>query len=155
MVTYSSILAWKIPWTEEPGGLQSTGSQRVRHDWSNLSCNLLEAWADVCMLGGWGDLGYPSSRGQLLNACLRWERSIQDQSWSRHAFLKEPGAKSCHPGLPEDSLLTGFKFSHSFLFSFKVFIEFVTILLLFFDSKACGNLGSLARDQTHNSAAGR
>ena len=35
--SYSSILAWKIPWTEEPGGLQSTGSQRVRQDWSDLS----------------------------------------------------------------------------------------------------------------------
>ena len=32
MATHSSILAWEIPWTEEPGGLQSTGSQRVRHD---------------------------------------------------------------------------------------------------------------------------
>ena len=32
MATHSSILAWRIPWTEEPGGLQSTGSQRVRHD---------------------------------------------------------------------------------------------------------------------------
>ena len=32
MVTHSSIFAWKIPWTEEPGGLQSMGSQRVRHD---------------------------------------------------------------------------------------------------------------------------
>ena len=32
MATHSSILAWKIPWMEEPGGLQSTGSQRVRHD---------------------------------------------------------------------------------------------------------------------------
>ena len=30
--THSSILAWKIPWTEQPGRLQSTGSQRVRHD---------------------------------------------------------------------------------------------------------------------------
>ena len=30
--THSSILAWKIPWTEEPGGLQSIGSQRVRHN---------------------------------------------------------------------------------------------------------------------------
>ena len=30
--THSSILAWRIPWTEEPGGLQSTGLQRVRHD---------------------------------------------------------------------------------------------------------------------------
>ena len=32
MATYSSILAWKIPWTEEPGRLQSMGSQRVGHD---------------------------------------------------------------------------------------------------------------------------
>ena len=31
MAIHSSILAWRIPWTEEPGGLQSTGSQRVRH----------------------------------------------------------------------------------------------------------------------------
>ena len=29
--THSSILTWRIPWAEEPGGLQSTGSQRVRH----------------------------------------------------------------------------------------------------------------------------
>ena len=33
MATHSSILAWRIPWTEEPGELQSTGSQRVGHDW--------------------------------------------------------------------------------------------------------------------------
>ena len=32
IATHSSILAWRIPWTEEPGGLQSTGSQRVRLD---------------------------------------------------------------------------------------------------------------------------
>ena len=32
MATVSSILAWEIPWTEEPGGLPSMGSQRVRHD---------------------------------------------------------------------------------------------------------------------------
>ena len=31
MATHSSILAWRIPWTEEPGGMQSMGSQRVRH----------------------------------------------------------------------------------------------------------------------------
>ena len=34
MVSYFSIPAWKIPWTIEPGGLQSMGSQRVRHDWA-------------------------------------------------------------------------------------------------------------------------
>ena len=32
MATHSTILAWRMPWTEEPGGLQSTGSQRVGHD---------------------------------------------------------------------------------------------------------------------------
>ena len=34
MATHSSILAWRIPWMEEPGGLQSMGSQRVGHDWA-------------------------------------------------------------------------------------------------------------------------
>ena len=34
MAPHSSTLAWKIPWMEEPGGLQSMGSQRVRHDWA-------------------------------------------------------------------------------------------------------------------------
>ena len=34
MVTHSIILAWRIPWTEKPGRLQSTGSQRVEHDWA-------------------------------------------------------------------------------------------------------------------------
>ena len=37
MATHSSVLAWRIPWTEEPGGLPSMGSHRVRHDWSNLA----------------------------------------------------------------------------------------------------------------------
>ena len=32
MATHSSILAWRIPWTEEPGGLQSTGSQSIGHE---------------------------------------------------------------------------------------------------------------------------
>ena len=41
MATHSSILAWKIPWTEEPGGLQFMGPQRVGHDFEIL-CLLLE-----------------------------------------------------------------------------------------------------------------
>ena len=34
MTTHSNILAWRIPWTEEPGGLESTGLQRVGHNWA-------------------------------------------------------------------------------------------------------------------------
>ena len=36
MATHSSILSWEIPWTEEPGGLQSMGSQRIGQDWASL-----------------------------------------------------------------------------------------------------------------------
>ena len=47
MATHSSILAWRIPWTEKPGGLQSMGLQRVRHDWATkhstaLGCTFAE-----------------------------------------------------------------------------------------------------------------
>ena len=37
MATHSSVLAWRIPGTEEPGGLPSMGSHRVGHDWGNLA----------------------------------------------------------------------------------------------------------------------
>ena len=45
MAAHSSILAWRIPWMEEPGGLQSMGSRRVRHDWAtslSLSDSILK-----------------------------------------------------------------------------------------------------------------
>ena len=43
MATHSSILAWRIPWTEEPGELQSTGWQRVRHDWQTNTFFFLDS----------------------------------------------------------------------------------------------------------------
>ena len=51
MTTHSSILARSIPWTEEPGGLPSMGSQKVRHDWSNWAWTESKKW-------------HPISRGQ-------------------------------------------------------------------------------------------
>ena len=44
MATYSSSLAWEIPWTEEPGGLQSTGSQKSRTQLKQLNNNPLIIW---------------------------------------------------------------------------------------------------------------
>ena len=38
MATHSTILAWRIPWTEEPGGWQSVGSQKAKHYWNSLAC---------------------------------------------------------------------------------------------------------------------
>ena len=42
--THSSILAWEIPWTEDPWGLQFIGSQRVRGDWSDWACTQHSFW---------------------------------------------------------------------------------------------------------------
>ena len=42
MATHYSILAWRIPWTKEPGGLQSMGSWRVKHDWSDWACTHID-----------------------------------------------------------------------------------------------------------------
>ena len=50
MATHSSALAWRIPRTEEPGGLQFRGSQRVGHDWSNLAHRTL--WAGLLRVKG-------------------------------------------------------------------------------------------------------
>ena len=49
METHSSIPAWRIPWVEEPGGLQSMDWQRVRYDWSNLACaNMKKSLIGFC-----------------------------------------------------------------------------------------------------------
>ena len=50
MATHSSVLAWRIPWTEGPGGLESTGSQRVGRDWANQS--ILKEISPGCSLEG-------------------------------------------------------------------------------------------------------
>ena len=44
MAPHSSTLAWKIPWGEEPGGLQSMGSQRVAHDWACTCYHYILYW---------------------------------------------------------------------------------------------------------------
>ena len=78
MAPYSSTLAWKIPWTEEPGGLQSMGLQRVGHDWaSSLSLFTFMHWGrkwkptPVFLPGesqGWGSLV----------SCRLWGRTESD-----------------------------------------------------------------------------
>ena len=51
MATHSSILAWRIPWTEEPGGLQSMHLQRVRHTLVTKQQHSLSAWHPAQSLG--------------------------------------------------------------------------------------------------------
>jgi len=78
MAPHSSTLAWKIPWTEEPGGLQSMGSLRVRHDWAT------SLWLFTFM--HWGRNWQPTpvflpgeSHGQRsLVGCRLWGRTESD-----------------------------------------------------------------------------
>ena len=60
MATHTSILAWRIPWTEEPGRLQSMGLQRVRHDWATFiftsMCYMIgPCWLSVFLGGSIGE----------------------------------------------------------------------------------------------------
>ena len=59
MAAHSSILAWKIPWTVEPGRLLSTGSQRVGHDWVT---SLHFTWPLICGIKIWHKWTYPWNR---------------------------------------------------------------------------------------------
>ena len=50
MATHSYILAWGIPWTEEPGGLWSMGSRRVGHDWMTEHAGMQPAWCFISFI---------------------------------------------------------------------------------------------------------
>ena len=53
MATHSSILGWKIPWTEKPGGIQSMGSQRLGHNWvTNVYSIKYGQYLEVCCSEG-------------------------------------------------------------------------------------------------------
>ena len=68
MATHSSILAWRIPWMEEPVGLQSMGSKRVRHDWATVLI-----WSDTILFSTASDFTSITSqihRWALFTLCL-------------------------------------------------------------------------------------
>ena len=74
MTAHSSILAWRIPWTEEPGGLQSMGSQGVGHEWSNLAHTHAMITPMALLLWGVNEITY-----------------IQLLALGRHTDLVSPG----------------------------------------------------------------
>ena len=65
MATHSSILAWRIPWTGEPGGLQSMGLQRIRQDWSDLACTHLSIWPKLNRPDLFSVMGEGMKKGNL------------------------------------------------------------------------------------------
>ena len=75
MAAHSSALAWKIPWGEEPGGLQSMGSRRVRHDWAtSLSLFTFMHWRRKWQPTPVFLPGESQGRGSLVG-CRLWGRT--------------------------------------------------------------------------------
>ena len=77
METLSSILAWKIPWAEEPGGLQSLGLQRVRHNWPHTQKQI--PYINACM----------QNRKKLVQMILSTKAQIETQTENKHMDTKE------------------------------------------------------------------
>ena len=81
MAPHSSTLAWKIPWAEEPGGLQSTGSQRVGHDWAtSLSLFTFMHWRRKWQPPPVFLPGESQGRQSLVGCCL-WGHRVR-HGWS-------------------------------------------------------------------------
>ena len=83
MAAHSSILAWKFPWTEEPGGLQSTGSQRVKHDWA-LTHSDRRKWSDPVTLAifcSWLENHWIFSPVLLRNSWHSSLYTLKDTAW--------------------------------------------------------------------------
>ena len=74
MATHSSILAWEIPWTEEPGGLQSKGSKRVGHDRVTKHRNTKQILFSLL----WKSHGVCRSFSHL---CSMWCKKMLELSW--------------------------------------------------------------------------
>ena len=80
MATHSSTLAWKIPWMEEPGGLQSMGSLRVRHDWTtSLSLFTFMHWRSKWQPTPVFLPGESQGLGSLVG-CRLWGRTESDMT---------------------------------------------------------------------------
>ena len=78
MAPHSSTLAWKIPWTEKPGGLQSMGSLRVGHDWAtSLSLFTFTHWRRKWQPTPVFLHGESQGRGSLMG-CRLWGRTESD-----------------------------------------------------------------------------
>ena len=99
MAPYSSTLAWKIPWAEEPGGLQSMGSRRVRHDWvTSLSLFTFMHWRRRWHPTPVFLPGESQGRGSLVG-CRLWGCRV-GHDWSDLAAAAAAAVCIFNPNLP-------------------------------------------------------
>ena len=86
MATYSSTLSWRVPWTEEPGGLQSMESKRVRHDLVTNTITFLSLKHFPAQL--WTQIS-PRGQAQLIPYMTKWETEVQGASLIFHFVIGE------------------------------------------------------------------
>ena len=134
MAPHSSTLAWKIPWTEEPGGLQSMGSRRVRHDWApSLSLFTFMHWKEMAThssvlawrIPGTGEpCGLPSMRLHRVGhdwsdlaaaACSLKDLSSLTRDWTWESAVKVLSPATGPPGNPHLHSLYLFIFTGVYL----------------------------------------
>ena len=85
MAPHSSTLAWKIPWTEEPGRLQSMGSLRVGHDWAtSLSLFTFMHWRRKWQPTPMFLPGESQGQGSLVGCCLWGGHDWSDLAWNEN-----------------------------------------------------------------------
>ena len=95
MTTLSSVLTWRIPWTEEPGRLQSMGLQRVRHNWVNITSLPFPSLFTVPKQGITQRLG----KGRLANYCFDSYSILENSKAAIFVMCKLSEARSrcaCH-----------------------------------------------------------
>ena len=127
--THSSILAWRVPWTEESGRLQPMGLQRVRHDWATNLFRFHFSWEvsvpggsggkeSACNAGDLGSIpGLGSSPGEGIGYLLQYsglESSMDREAWQATV----PGVQRVrHNWATFTSLTRGWGFLNSWQFS--------------------------------------
>ena len=106
MAPYSSTLAWKIPWAEEPGRLQSMGSRRVRHDWAtSLSLFTFMHWRRKWQPTPVFLPGESQGRGSLVG-CRLWV--AQSQTWLKRLSRSSSSSRTSR----QPTFLTHFSTHH-------------------------------------------
>ena len=111
MATHSSIPAWRIPWTEEPGRLQLTGSQRVGHNWVTFTFTL---WTQIGPHGTFWLMRCMSAMCDSQNEAMRTSRSVPQLLFA-HRHHSSPTPSRGHTALHTEVLLHSLKQNHTCL----------------------------------------
>ena len=139
MVPHSSTLAWKVPWTEEPGGLKSMGSLRVGHDWAtSLSLFTFMHWRRKWQPLYCSCLENPRDGGAWWAAVYRVA-----QSWTWLKRLSSSSSSSIDPPTVPMWWCDSLTRKHSFLNPFfLIYLKILSLLGFVFFLAMTGRMGS-------------